>query len=79
VVLCDLQLPGPLSGYDVGRALRLQSQSPYLIAYSGYGQNGDRRQTEEAGFHEHLVKPSAIEDILMAIERGLQRKRQAPS
>lgn len=78
VVLCDLQLPGPLSGYDVGRALRLQSRPPYLIAYSGYGQSDDRRHTEEAGFHEHLVKPSAIEDILMAIERGLRHMRQAP-
>lgn len=75
VVLCDLELPGPLNGYDVAASLRLQQQPPYLIAYSGYGQAGDRDRTATVGFHEHLVKPAAIEEILASIERGLRRLR----
>ncbi|UJB19593.1 MULTISPECIES: PAS domain-containing protein [Lysobacter] len=71
VVLCDLELPGPLSGYDVARALRVLAPAPYLIAYSGYGQAHDREQTRAAGFHEHLIKPAAIERIHAAVQRGL--------
>jgi PAS domain S-box-containing protein len=71
VVLCDLELLGPLSGYDVARALRVLAPAPYLIAYSGYGQAHDREQTRAAGFHEHLIKPAAIERIHAAVQRGL--------
>ena len=28
-----------------------------LIAASGYGQESDRRRSQEAGFDHHLVKP----------------------
>jgi CheY-like chemotaxis protein len=28
-----------------------------LVALSGWGQDGDRRRSEEAGFDAHLVKP----------------------
>lgn len=75
VVLCDLELPGPLNGYDVAAALRLQQRPPYLVAYSGYGQAGDRHRTAAVGFHEHLVKPAGIEEILASIERGLAKVR----
>ncbi|MBT2744939.1 MULTISPECIES: PAS domain S-box protein [unclassified Lysobacter] len=71
VVVCDLELPGPLSGYDVARALRISVPTPYLIAYSGYGQAHDREHTRAAGFHEHLIKPAAIERIHAAVQRGL--------
>jgi CheY-like chemotaxis protein len=29
----------------------------HVIALTGWGQESDRRRTEEAGFDEHLVKP----------------------
>ncbi|MGJ7900979.1 PAS domain S-box protein [Lysobacter sp. 1R34A] len=78
VVLCDLELPGPLSGYDVARALRLLPGAPYLIAYSGYGQSGDRERTVDAGFDEHLIKPAAIERIHAAVQRGLSNVSKPP-
>ena len=28
-----------------------------MIALSGWGQQDDKRRSEEAGFHYHLVKP----------------------
>ena len=31
-----------------------------LIALTGWGQESDRRQTEAAGFDQHLVKPADI-------------------
>lgn len=78
VVLCDLELPGPLSGYDVARALRLLPGSPYLIAYSGYGQSHDRERAVAAGFHEHLIKPAAVERIQAAVQRGLSGVSKPP-
>ncbi|QQQ02769.1 hybrid sensor histidine kinase/response regulator [Lysobacter enzymogenes] len=71
VVLCDLELPGPLNGYDVARALRAAPRTPYLIAYSGYGQAEDRERTREVGFDEHLIKPASIDRIQAALQRGL--------
>jgi signal transduction histidine kinase/CheY-like chemotaxis protein len=71
VVLCDLELPGPLDGLDVARALRMQIPRPYLIAYSGYGQPQDLINTREAGFDAHLVKPATFEQIVSAIGKAL--------
>jgi len=58
VVLLDIGLP-ELNGYDVCRRIR---QEPWgttmvLIALTGWGQDADRRRSQEAGFDGHLVKP----------------------
>jgi signal transduction histidine kinase/DNA-binding response OmpR family regulator len=56
--LVDLGLP-VMDGFEVARALRSipQIQNVALAAVTGYGQEGDRERTREAGFEEHLVKP----------------------
>jgi CheY-like chemotaxis protein len=58
VVLCDLGLP-ELDGFEVAAALRGEPTlaSTHLIAVSGYGQEEDRRRSEQAGFDLHLTKP----------------------
>jgi len=58
VVLCDLGLP-EMDGYEVARALRSDPATApaRLIAVSGYGQEEDRRRSEECGFDLHLTKP----------------------
>jgi CheY-like chemotaxis protein len=59
VVLCDLGLPGGMSGYDVARALRQDPATApaRLIAVSGYGQPEDQARARAAGFDLHLTKP----------------------
>jgi CheY-like chemotaxis protein len=59
VVLCDLGLPGGMSGYDVARALRQDPATApaRLIAVSGYGQPEDQAKARAAGFDLHLTKP----------------------
>ena len=59
VVLCDLGLPGGMSGYDVARALRADpaTAAARLIAVSGYGQPEDRENARSSGFDLHLTKP----------------------
>jgi CheY-like chemotaxis protein len=71
VALVDLAMPG-MDGFAVVHALR---QMPALantryIAMTGFGQASDRQQTQEAGFHRHLVKPVELEALLQAIDAG---------
>jgi PAS domain S-box-containing protein len=75
VALCDIGLPGALDGYALARAVRDDPEvaDTCLIALTGYGQEGDRRRTEEAGFDLHLTKPvqpSRLEEILAAPPRA---------
>jgi signal transduction histidine kinase/CheY-like chemotaxis protein len=58
LVLLDIGLPR-LNGYEAGRRIREQHKRgrPMLVALSGWGQDEDRRRSEEAGFDAHLVKP----------------------
>jgi two-component system CheB/CheR fusion protein len=70
VVMLDIGLPG-MSGYEVAKALRSQPQhaSLMLVAVTGYGQEEDRRQSQEAGFDRHLVKPVDVA-VLEALFAG---------
>nr|HEU4439121.1 MASE1 domain-containing protein [Methylomirabilota bacterium] len=56
-VVVDIGLPG-LDGYAVARELRHAGRpGTLLIAVTGYGQEGDRQRSAEAGFDAHLTKP----------------------
>jgi len=58
VVLLDISLP-KLSGHEVCRRIRQQSwgKNMVLVALTGWGQDEDRRQSKDAGFDHHMVKP----------------------
>jgi PAS domain S-box-containing protein len=70
VVLLDIGLP-EMDGYEVARRLRARQPAlrPRIIAVSGYGREGDRLKSAEAGFDEHLVKPVDF----AALEREIGR------
>ncbi|WP_010585121.1 hybrid sensor histidine kinase/response regulator [Schlesneria paludicola] len=58
IILLDIGLP-TLNGYEVCRQIR---QEPWgtqiaIFALTGWGQDDDRRQSHEAGFDHHFVKP----------------------
>ena len=56
-LVVDIGLPG-LDGYAVARELRKAGRpGTLLIAITGYGQDGDRQRSAEAGFDAHLTKP----------------------
>lgn len=68
LVLLDIGLP-KLNGYDVARRIRQQpwGRDMILVALTGWGQDEDRRRSQEAGFNFHVVKPvelSALESLL---------------
>jgi CheY-like chemotaxis protein len=74
VVLLDIGLP-KLNGFEVARRLRQQpwGQSVILIAVTGWGQEEHRRESSDAGFDAHLVKPVdpiKLVQLLTSLTRG---------
>ena len=68
VVLLDIGLPR-LDGYEVCRRVREQpwGKNIFIIALTGWGQEDDRRKSEEAGFNGHLVKPVDYDQLLQLL------------
>jgi signal transduction histidine kinase len=73
VALLDIGLP-VMDGYELAQRLRERlidsGRVPALrlLAVTGYGQEGDRARSVDAGFHEHLVKPIDLAGLARAIE-----------
>ncbi len=68
LMLSDLGLPDG-SGLDLMRAIRAKGLKLPGIALSGYGQEKDMRQSREAGFVAHLIKPVSLPKLEEAIAR----------
>jgi CheY-like chemotaxis protein len=74
VMLLDIGMPR-LNGYEVCRRVRQQpwGEEIKIIALTGWGQDEDRRKSQEAGFDGHLVKPvdyNALLELLGSIRAG---------
>ncbi len=74
VIFLDIGLP-VLNGYEAARRIREQQPEgrPVLVALTGWGQDDDRRRSEEAGFDAHMVKPideAILERLLARIGAG---------
>ena len=77
VILLDVGLP-LRSGYDAARLIRGEpwGKNMVLIALTGWGQEQDRRQSREAGFDHHLVKPvdpKALMNLVVDLFHGKRR------
>ena len=70
LVLLDIGLP-KLNGYEVARRIRQQSwgREVILVALTGWGQEEDRRRSQEAGFNAHMVKPVDLEELHALLAR----------
>jgi CheY-like chemotaxis protein len=70
VVLLDIGLPD-IDGLEVCRRLRdvPELAGMRIVAVTGYDGEHDRRQTREAGFDGHLVKPFTIDSLTAMLER----------
>jgi CheY-like chemotaxis protein len=78
VVLCDIGLPGEMTGYRVAEALRQDPdlRGAYLIALTGYGCADDRERSRRAGFDLHLTKPAGLAELHRALAAGLAVARR---
>jgi CheY-like chemotaxis protein len=54
-----------MDGYEVARRLQERSEMAkvLLVALTGYGQDEDRRRSQQAGFNAHLVKSVDLEAL----------------
>jgi signal transduction histidine kinase/CheY-like chemotaxis protein len=69
VALIDIGLPDS-NGYEVARQLRtVFDNRVFLVALTGYGQEGDLRAALDAGFDAHLVKPADIGELTRLLSR----------
>lgn len=64
VILLDIGLP-KLNGYEACRRIRNEpwSQGMILVALTGWGQEEDRKESNDAGFNAHMVKPVGHADL----------------
>jgi PAS domain S-box-containing protein len=74
LVLLDIGLPG-MSGHDVAREIRRTAalHRVVLIALTGWGAQSDQRQSQEAGFDQHLTKPVSLEALEQALAAAARR------
>ena len=72
VVLMDIGMP-LLNGLDATRRIRNQDwgRAMTIVALTGWGQEGDKERSREAGCDGHLVKPVGLDDL----EKLLGRRR----
>jgi signal transduction histidine kinase len=70
VALLDIGMP-LLDGYEVARRIRAQAWGKRitLVALTGWGQDSDRRRSQEAGFDSHLVKPLDLAKLTQLLSR----------
>lgn len=68
IAILDIGLPG-MDGYELARVLRADPRLPSLklVALTGYGRDIDRSRALVSAFHEHLVKPVALDQLLHAV------------
>ncbi len=76
VVVCDVGLP-EMDGVEVCRRIvSTLPVPPVMVALTGWGMDGDRKRTIDAGFHHHLVKPVPLDElraILQSIGRSARK------
>ena len=64
LVFMDVGMPR-MDGIEAARHLRAQANGDQLllVALTGWGQDIDRRRTDDAGFDTHLVKPVELDAL----------------
>ncbi|HEU0034976.1 MAG TPA: response regulator [Kofleriaceae bacterium] len=83
IVILDIGLPD-ITGYDVARALRSRPDGAqmHIAAVTGWGTVEDRARAFEAGFDQHIVKPTdgtKLRSVLRAASERRTKPLDAPS
>lgn len=76
LIVLDIGLP-KLNGLDACRRIRAKAwaKDVVIVAATGWGQDEDRRRSEEAGFDHHLVKPVDAAALGKLAANGSREKR----
>src|SRR5688572_24175905 len=81
--LAELGMPG-LNGHETARRVREEpwGEKVVLVALSGWGQEEDRRRSQEAGLQSHMVKPvdpAALGKLLGDLRGVVSADRAGPA
>ena len=78
VILMDVGMPR-LNGLDATQRIRAQpwGQSMVIIALTGWGQEGDKVRSHQAGCDGHLVKPVYLPDLENLLAELTQQTRES--
>lgn len=70
IIICDIGLPGGMSGYELASAVRSQPRFAriLMVALTGYGREDDRDAAIAAGFNMHVTKPMDPEKLNLLIQ-----------
>jgi CheY-like chemotaxis protein len=76
LVLLDLGMPR-IDGYETARRIRRtpNGKQVLLVALTGWGQEQNRKQSRDAGFDQHLVKPADPQMLLQLLASIGERER----
>lgn len=76
IVLTDLQLPD-MDGLEVVRTFKELSPETEIIMVTGYGSVTTAVEATKAGAFYFIEKPVEFEELLVLIEKALERRQQA--
>ena len=73
VIFLDIAMP-EMDGLEVAKQLRSNPDLNHvrLVALTGFGQDEDRQRSLNAGFDEHLVKPTSLVLLKKVLQHALQ-------
>ncbi len=76
-LVTDMSMPGLTAGdggLDLLRLVRRRDWTPAVIAITGYGTVESAVEAIREGASDYLMKPVVDEELVLAIERGIQRQ-----
>ncbi len=80
LVLMDVQMP-EMDGFQATQALRQQitddQRRPYIIAMTAHAMQGYREKCLSIGMDDYVTKPVHRDDLLAALQRGIDTKQIA--
>lgn len=77
--ILDIMLPGVLSGYDLIRNIRKVYPQMPVIFTSARDQDIDKIMGLELGGDDYLSKPYSIKELILRVQRILQRTYEKPA
>ncbi|KAB1990621.1 response regulator transcription factor [Streptomyces triticiradicis] len=72
-IVLDISMPG-LSGIDVCRTLREEDDDVPVLMLSALDETGDRIAGLQAGGDDYLVKPFALQELVLRLQALLRRR-----
>jgi two-component system, OmpR family, response regulator PrrA len=78
VIVLDVSMPG-MSGTEVCRRLRAQGDDVPVLMLSALDEVADRVAGLQAGADDYLVKPFALQELLLRLQALLRRRPAAPA